>query len=368
MAYSIGALYKSNKETLSDGSVKTVNAHKQLVKVLKDLFTRAGWNILDYKENYKSDYSAEERTSTYTSNDDIEQRRLFVSNPREDLFMVFETGCSFKDDAFNLGVWTFPEYDSTKDLHTQDFYNVKTIIAANDSLEYFICCDNDHLYGFLYINNQYSSHFHLGYFEQFETKENYPFAVICATQYQSNTFSNSVTPANGSAWFLDMNENGADGAYLNYVNKNTADGLNYSRAKAINYDFSSLYDRNFKFSKWSSYCTGWPNYPTNGEYGLGELFVKSMGGNASESAANTYVIPQQIFFGKIKGIYRISGYNIYTKYVVQVGGTPVTPTETTPASIKGYVDAIIESGGRAFIVANDLNRIGPQNYVALEML
>ena len=93
-----------------------------------------------------------------------------------------------------------------------------------------------------------------------------------------------------------------------------------------------------------------------------------MGGNASESATNTYVIPQQIFFGKIKGIYRISGYNIYTKYVVQVGGTPVTPTETTPASVKGYVDAIKQSGGRAFIVANDLNRIGPQNYVALEML
>lgn len=368
MAYSIGVLYKSNKETLGDGSVKTVNAHKQFILVLKELFTRAGWTVLDYKENYLSDYSAVESTSTYTSNDEIEQRRLFVTNAREDIYMVFETGCDFSKDAFNIGVWTFPRYDSTKDLHQQDYFNVKTIIASNDSLEYFVTCDDDHLYGFLYISNQYSSHFHFGYFEQFETKENYPFAVICATQYRDNSFSNSVTPANGSVWFLDMNENDTSTDYLNYVNKNTTDDLNVSRCNVISYGWSSLYDRNFKFSKWSSYCTGWPNYPTNGEYGLGELFIKSMGGNSRESAANTYVLPQQIFFGKIKGIYRISGYNIYTKYVVQVGGTPVTSTETTPASVKSYVDAIIASGGRAFVVSNDLNRIGPQNYVALEML
>ena len=45
MAYSIGALYKSNKETLGDGTIKTVNAHKQFILVLKELFTRAGWTV-----------------------------------------------------------------------------------------------------------------------------------------------------------------------------------------------------------------------------------------------------------------------------------------------------------------------------------
>ena len=116
------------------------------------------------------------------------------------------------------------------------------------------------------------------------------------------------------------------------------------------------------------YCAGWPNYPANGEYGLGELFIKSVSGTAANSDYDHTVISKSVFTGKLKGIYKISGYNIYTKYVVQIGGTEITPSESTPASVKGYVDAIKQSGGRAFIVANDLNRIGAQNYVALEMI
>ena len=370
MAYSIGALYKSNKETLSDGSVKTVNAHKQFILVLKELFTRAGWTILDYKENYLSDYSAVESTSTYTSNDEIEQRRLFVTNAREDIYMVFETGCDFSKDAFNIGVWTFPSYDSTKDLHQQDYFNVKTIIASNDSLEYFVTCDDDHLYGFLYINNQYSSHFHLGYFEQFETKENYPFAVICATQYRSNSFTNSINPPSGDIWFYNMGENetGASSSYIRNYNNSHANTLNMALYKTVDCGNSSMYDRNYGFAYWGPYCTGWPNYPTDGEYGLGELFIKSVSGAAPNSDYDRTVISKSVFAGKLKGIYKISGYNIYTKYVVQIGGIEITPSESTPASVKGYVDAIKQSGGRAFIVANDLNRIGAQNYVALEMI
>lgn len=370
MAYSIGSLYKSNKETLGDGTIKTVNAHKQFILVLKELFTRSGWTILDYKENYLSDYSAVESTYTYTSNDEIEQRRLFVTNAREDIYMVFETGCDFSKDAFNIGVWTFPKYDSTKDLHQQDYFNIKTIIASNDSLEYFVTCDEDHLYGFLYINNQYSSHFHFGYFEQFETKENYPFAVICATQYRGNSFTNSISPPNGSIWFYDMNENdtGSSGDYIYKYNDNHDNTLNMTLSKTTDYDGASIYDRNYEFAFWGPYCAGWPNYPTNGEYGLGELFIKSVSGTSKNSDYDHTAISKSVFTGKLKGIYKISGYNIYTKYVVQIGGTEITPSESTPASVKGYVDAIKQSGGRAFIVANDLNRIGAQNYVALEMI
>ena len=134
------------------------------------------------------------------------------------------------------------------------------------------------------------------------------------------------------------------------------------------YGSNSIYDRNYTFAYWGPYCTGWPNYPTNGEYGLGELFIKSVSGTAANSDYDHTVISKSVFTGKLKGIYKISGYNIYTKYVVQIGGTEITPSESTPASVKGYVDAIKQSGGRAFIVANDLNRIGAQNYVALEMI
>lgn len=362
MAYSIGSLYKTNKETLSDGSTVTVNAHKQFLRVLKELFERAGWNIKDYKENYKSDYSAEEKNVTFISKDDIEQRRLFVSNSREDIFMVFETGCSFTDDAFNIGVWTFPSYDNTKDIHNQDFQNVKTIIASNDSLEYFMSCDDDHLYGFLYISNQYSSHFHLGFFEQFEGKENYPFAVLCETQHRKNEFNQTIPPAKGGRYPYEMGENGSSGEILKYLHDNTTDDMNVSMNNCSNHGYQSLYDRNYIFTEWSPYCTGYPNFPQNGEYGLGEMYIKTNNGT------DTYVIPKQVLFGKIKGVYKISGFNIFTKFIVQVGGTSVNVSDFSSSSIKNYVDEIIASGGRAFIVANDLNLISPQNYVALEML
>lgn len=366
--YAIGTLYKANKETLSDSSVVTVNAHKQLIRVLKKLFEDAGWTVIDYIENYKSDYSDEEEGSTYTSNDEIEQRRLFVRNSTSDLYFVFETGSDFSKDAFNIGVWTFPHYDETKDIHNQDYCNIKTIIASNDALEYFICLDASTLYGFLYINNQYSSHFYLGYIESFESRENYPFPVLCATQYNTTGFFRDVPPSSGGYYPYWMNEDtGAEDTHLRYLDGDTTDALNYSVVYTPDIDYQNFYDYDYNFIYWSPYCTGWSNYPKTGEYGLGELFVMAAGAESTQSEVNWHVIPSMVLPGKIKGVYKISGYNVYTKYVVQVGGTEVPVTESSTTAIKQYVDDIIQAGGRAFIVANDLSRIGPQNYVALEM-
>lgn len=364
--YAIGTLFKSQKETMSDTSLKTVNAHKQFLRILKGLFEDADWNILDYKENYESTYSAIEEGSSYASNDDIEQRQLFVSNPDSSLYFVFETGSNFSKDSFNIGVWTFPSYDSSKDIHQQDFSNTKTIIASNDSLEYFVCVDDFHLYGFLYINNQFSSNFYLGYIDQFESKANYPFCVISSTQYHTDGFFNSIPPASGGYYPYYMREAENISSYLRYYNGDVTDDLNYGCENAYSWTDNSFYSPSFGFIAWGCYSPGWPNYPSTGDYGLGELYVMASG-QSNSSCHTPYIIPKMILPGKLNGVYKISGFNIYTKFVVQVGGTEIDIQDSSPASVKGYVDAIIQSGGRAFVVTNDLNRIGPQNYVVIEM-
>ena len=364
--YSIGTLFKSQKETMSDTSLKTVNAHKQFLRVLKQLFTDANWNIIDYKEDYESPYSAIEASSTYASNDEIEQRQLFVSNPSETLYFVFETGSDFSKDSFNIGVWTFPSFDDTKDIHQQDYSNTKTIIASNDSLEYFVCVDDFHLYGFLYINNQFSSNFYLGFIDQFESKANYPFCVISSTQYHTTGFFNNIPPASGNNYPYYMGDLATNSDYLRYYNGDVTDRINYGRKFAISWTDQSFYSPSYNFISWGCYCPGWPNYPSTGDYGLGELYVMSCG-KTGDSYAPNYVIPTMVIPGKLNGVYKISGFNIYTKFVIQVGGTDVEIQDSSPASVKGYVDAIIQSGGRAFVVTNDLNRIGPQNYVVIEM-
>ena len=50
--YAIGSLYKANKETI-DGVQKTVDAHKQLLRVIKDFAVSAGWTVIDYKEDFE---------------------------------------------------------------------------------------------------------------------------------------------------------------------------------------------------------------------------------------------------------------------------------------------------------------------------
>ena len=367
MAYSIGTLFKVNKETLSDSSVKTVNAHKQLLRILKGLFETAGWTVVEYLEDYNSAYSSPESSVTSLSNDEIEQRRLFVTNADEDLNFVFETGSSFSNDSYNIGVWTFPHYDASKDIHNQDFSNTKTILAGNDSLEYFLCLDGKRLYGFLYINNQFSSNFYLGYIDQFESKTNYPFAVLCRTQYTTTGFFNNIPASGGGRYPYYMGENNEyPSELIKYYKGDTTVGLNHSRFEAISNKGDSFYDPNYTFVSWAPYCTGWNNYPTDGNYSLGELFVKSVG-DASSSCSEPKVLSKMILPGKFHGVYKISGYGLYTKYVVQFGGTPITISDSSPASVKGYVDAIIASGGRAFIISNNLNLIGPQDFVALEM-
>lgn len=369
MAYSIGTLFKTNKETLSDSSVKTVNAHKQLLKTLKGLFETAGWTVVEYLENYNSAYSSPESSVTSPANDEIEQRRLFVSNPDDDLYFVFETGSSFANDSYNIGVWTFPHYDASKDIHNQDFSNTKTILAGNDSLEYFLCLDGKRLYGFLYINNQFSSNFYLGYIDQFESKTNYPFAVLCRTQYTTTGFFNNIPASGGGKFPYYMGEyesNNEAGRYMTFNRGSQIDALNYCKYDSFTNTGDSFYGPDYTFLAWGLYCTGWANCPTNGEYTLGELFIKSVGSTTS-SSTEYKVLSSMVLPGKIHGVYKISGYGLYTKYVVQFGGTPVTISDSSPASVKGYVDAIIASGGRAFVISNDLNLIGPQNFVALEM-
>lgn len=358
--YAIGSLYKANKETI-DGVQKTVDAHKQLLRVLKDLAEQAGWTVIDYKEDFESGMSPIEANLTSSNVDDIEQRQLIIENPTQDLYINFITGSSHADDAFNIGVWISPSYDPNKATTSQDYQICRTWLAANDSLEYFLTIDNDTLVGFLFANNQYSSHIYAGRFEQFEDRTKYPFACILATNDTTDTFERNKPIASGNNYPYYMNDVGT--GCLTYNQDNKTNALNYSQGIP---ERNGLYKPNMSTGKWGCVTPGYDNYPVDGDYFIGELYIKS-GYTDGIMSDNNYGIPVYCFFGKIKNVYKISGYNIYTKYVVQVGGTPITNANSDAQSVKDYVDAVIQSGGRAFIVANDLSRITNQSYVCIEM-
>ena len=358
--YAIGSLYKANKETI-DGVQKTVDAHKQLLRVIKDFAVSAGWTVIDYKEDFESGMSPIEADLTSSNVDDIEQRQLIIENPSKDLYINFITGASHTDDAFNIGVWMSPGFDPEKATTSQDYQICRTWLAANDSLEYFLTIDNDTLVGFLFANNQYSSHLYCGRIEQFEDKAKYPFACILATNDTAGAFERAKPIASGNhyPYYMDDLSEGA----LRYNNDNKTDAINFTKNIS---EHTGLCKPDMSYGKYCCITPGYDNYPVDGDYFIGELYVKA--GYTNEIMSdNAFGISVYCFAGKIKNVYKISGYNLYTKYVVQVGGTPITNSNSDALSVKGYVDAIIQSGGRAFIVANDLSNIKNQSYVCIEM-
>ena len=358
--YAIGSIYKANKETI-DGVQKTIDAHKQLLRVIKDFAVSAGWTVIDYKEDFESGMSPIEADLTSSNVDDIEQRQLIIENPSKDLYINFITGASHTDDAFNIGVWLSPGFDPEKATTSQDYQICRTWLAANDSLEYFLTIDNDTLVGFLFANNQYSSHLYCGRIEQFEDRAKYPFACILATNDTAEAFERAKPIASGNNYPYYMDD--LSGGALIYNNDNKTDDLNFTKNIS---EHTGLCKPDMSYGKWCCITPGYDNYPTDGDYFIGELYVKA--GYTSEIMSdNAFGISVYCFAGKIKNVYKISGYNLYTKYVVQVGGTPITNSNSDALSVKGYVDAVIQSGGRAFVVANDLSNIKNQSYVCIEM-
>ena len=358
--YAIGSIYKANKETI-DGVQKTIDAHKQLLRVIKDFAVSAGWTVIDYKEDFESGMSPIEADLTSSNVDDIEQRQLIIENPSKDLYINFITGASHTDDAFNIGVWLSPGFDPEKATTSQDYQICRTWLAANDSLEYFLTIDNDTLVGFLFANNQYSSHLYCGRIEQFEDRAKYPFACILATNDTAEAFERAKPIASGNNYPYYMDD--LSGGALRYNNDDKTDVLNFTKNIS---EHTGLCKPDMSYGKWCCITPGYDNYPTDGDYFIGELYVKA--GYTSEIMSdNAFGISVYCFAGKIKNVYKISGYNLYTKYVVQVGGTPITNSNSDALSVKGYVDAVIQSGGRAFVVANDLSNIKNQSYVCIEM-
>lgn len=358
--YAIGSLYKANKETI-DGVQKTVDAHKQLLRVIKDFAVSAGWTVIDYKEDFESGMSPIEANLTSSNVDDIEQRQLIIENPSKDLYINFITGASHTDDAFNIGVWLSPGFDPDKATTSQDYQICRTWLAANDSLEYFLTIDNDTLVGFLFANNQYSSHLYCGRIEQFEDRAKYPFACILGTNDTAGAFERAKPIASGNNYPYYMDD--LSGGALRYNNDDKTDALNFTKNIS---EHTGLCKPNMSYGKYCCITPGYDNYPTDGDYFIGELYVK--GGYTNEIMSdNECGVSVYCFAGKFKNVYKISGYNLYTKYVVQVGGTPISNAQSDALSVKGYVDAIIQSGGRAFIVANDLSIIKNQSYVCIEM-
>ena len=358
--YAIGSIYKANKETI-DGVQKTVDAHKQLLRVIKDFAVSAGWTVIDYKEDFESGMSPIEADLTSSNVDDIEQRQLIIENPSKDLYINFITGASHTDDAFNIGVWLSPGFDPEKATTSQDYQICRTWLAANDSLEYFLTIDNDTLVGFLFANNQYSSHLYCGRIEQFEDRTKYPFACILATNDTAEAFERAKPIASGNNYPYYMDD--LSGGALRYNNDDKTDDLNFTKNIS---EHTGLCKPDMSYGKWCCITPGYDNYPTNGDYFIGELYVKA-GYTSGIMSDNAFGISVYCFAGKIKNVYKISGYNLYTKYVVQVGGTPITNSNSDALSVKGYVDAVIQSGGRAFVVANDLSNIKNQSYVCIEM-
>ena len=322
--YAIGSLYKANKETI-DGELKTVDAHKQLLRVIKDFAVSANWTVIDYKEDFISGMSPVEADITSSNVDDIEQRQLTIGNP------------------------------------TSDLYITRTWLAANDSLEYFLTIDNDTLVGFLFANNQYSSHIYAGRIDQFEDRAKYPFACILGTNDTAGAFERAKPIASGNNYPYYMKD--LDSGALVYYNDNKTDAINFTVGIS---EHAGLCKPDMSYGKYCCITPGYDNYPTDGDYFIGELYIK--GGYTNEiTSDNGYGISVYCFAGKFKNVYKISGYNLYTKYVVQVGGTPISNAQSDALSVKGYVDAIIQSGGRAFVVANDLSNIKNQSYVCIEM-
>lgn len=322
MAYAIGTLLKS-------GGLDT---HYQLLEVIKNLCEAQSWVILRY--------------DTVSANRELIMKAPGLSG-LDEIYVGIRTYQDFSGDYYNLLLGAFTGYVPSNTFDTQPGAILYGVPAHNNAITYYLTLNNQRLAFMLKVGTPVYTHGYIGKFLPYAKPTEYPYPVACAGILNGA----SGTRFSDTSLYFPYHGFTISGSTLFAIRR--PDGTWYSPAV---WPFS----HGSVGSEYGLTLAGSPGVacqvPANGVYQVEPLILHDRVSGPTLTAN---------IWGELDGVYFVSGFNNTVENVVQVGGSSVVDQSgLTPLQA---VQAIKDVNGRAFVMAQNLNRTSWRDYVALEL-
>lgn len=317
MGYAIGTVTKSGGD----------DCHYKLLGIIKTLAEANGWTALRYVNT--------------GLNRELILKGVGLSGT-EEIFIGWKTYQDAGGDYYNLNCATFVGYVDANSFETQPGGKFSGCPAHNNAITYFISANAQRITACLKVGTPVYEHFYLGKLFPYARPGEYPSPLVAAGMFNGpeiKRFSDTVQnfpyfgkQQNNSYLFL-RDQAGNWNTQYHYPFSN---GASLTNALAGNQGSNTL-------------------VPADVHYQLEPIILQESGGSSA---------PRNIF-GELDGVYFCSGFNNGVENVVQMGGSSVV--DQTGLTVLQAVDAIIAVSGRAFVMAQNVNRTSWRDFVAIEM-
>ena len=301
MGYQIATLEKNGGD----------DCHYQFLAAIKTFAESNGWTTLRY--------------NTVSANREWIGKSLGLSG-EEEIFIGFRTYQNVTSDYYNILAAVFTGYAPENSFDTQPGIITSGIPAHNNAIKYYMVANPQRIAFVLKVGTPVFTHGYAGKMFQYARPGEFRSPLVCcgmligaaATRYSDTAM---VMGYKGSRNNFRLRDN--MGAWL----------------------APSVFPWN------TSYLTGGSAniQPTGDNYFPLHLELMSSGN----------------IFGRLDGIYHISGFNNAVENVLQIGGSSIV--DQSGLTPEAAVSAILAVGGRAFVVAQDAYRTGFNDYICMEM-
>lgn len=319
MGYAIGTVTKGGGD----------DCHYQLLAAIKTLAEANGWTTLRY--------------DTVSANRELILKSLGLSGA-EEIYVGFQTYQSTTGDYYNLLCATFTGYVSGNAFAAQPGFKGSGCPAHNNAITYFMAANAQRIVACLKVGTPVYEHFYVGKMFPYARPGEYPSPLVNASMFNGaelKRFSDATQQFPYPGYYYDTTN-----CYLWL--RDLAGNWN----KVWSYPFTN---RNSSSNALAGPQTSNCMVPADVYYQLEPIILGQQDGTSNPSN----------IWGELDGVYYCSGFNNAVENVVQMGGS--STIDQTGMTVKQAVDAIRAVSGRAFVMAQNVNRTTWRDFVAIEM-
>lgn len=296
---------------------------------IKTLAEANGWTTLRY--------------DTVSANRELILKSLGLSGA-EEIYVGFQTYQSTTGDYYNLLCATFTGYVSGNAFAAQPGFKGSGCPAHNNAITYFMAANAQRIVACLKVGTPVYEHFYVGKMFPYARPGEYPSPLVNASMFNGaelKRFSDATQQFPYPGYYYDTTN-----CYLWL--RDLAGNWN----KVWSYPFTN---RNSSSNALAGPQTSNCMVPADVYYQLEPIILGQQDGTSNPSN----------IWGELDGVYYCSGFNNAVENVVQMGGS--STIDQTGMTVKQAVDAIRAVSGRAFVMAQNVNRTTWRDFVAIEM-
>lgn len=260
----------------------------------------------------------------------------------EDIYIGFKTYQSVGADYYNIAVSCFTGYISGNSFEAQPGARLCGVPCHNNAVTYFMTANEQRIALCFKVGTPVYAHGYVGKMFPYSRPGEFPSPLVSAGCF------------NGK----ELKRFSATDYHFPYYGANPNAGNAVGQPSNI----SQLYLR-MQNGTWAQQFVN--------PFRNGLSSMRPAGTNYQPQVLTLYDFEQPVVnagkgnvWGVLDGVNMITGFNNGVENVMQEGGTPVDQTGMT---VLEAVDAVIAAGGKAYVVLQDVNRTGFNNYIAMEM-